>query len=1037
MALIYDPTEEKLTYSFNILLALRDPCCEDHQAAVKTLKETIRADNREFALLMLHIFVKGGRYDNLPTDLRQLAGVIVKNECIGLFNIGTGQTRQQNLYDEGLKTLLDTLQMSLLEGISDDDPDIRRTAAALFGRVAECYEGGYWVPLIPTIVETVSSTLVLMNNCGEQNKKFVGEKSLTSLQTLIEAQLYTLRLVCEDASEKLALHSSRPLDMLVPMFLNILQLSNSTGEYDGAQLNTLVSMNALLYLGASNKVRRLSGGGRESPRQDNASQMQSGGSAIILHMNTFCNSLGSLAYSKNSSIRRCVCQSLCQLMTEQPATLGGGLSTVCEYMAKAIFDVEEGVAIEACEFWFALVQHSEAHVEVRKNIVALIEGAISKCVLTQDEIQNEREDEEMQATGEKKVHFHVSGEAGNRYAEESPTNYTIRRSAALLLDTVSQMFPEETANISLKSIEVLLQTKGGLDEHALQRECGMLALGAIASGCQAQLSASLPVIFPYLLEGMGDALPELRAISCWVQSRYCSWFIDNGWSGKSGIFQAMLHRLNISLLDSSPKVQASCCAAISAVLEASSHEQMITYIDSLLQQLRCAFDSGLYGFKNRLLLMDLVAHIAEIFGPGQSTDLVNDLLATFMPIIMPCYLYSDPDEAALTCSTECLQTFCSVYCTAMRPYASEIFSRALVILKTTLDAHDSVKAEALAEGIEFDLPPVDNARGALELLSSLVGGLGVEVLEVLSIVQPNTEKTTCEKTVVGNSILNLLSRSISYPHDQLRNAALMVAGELLKCAPLFLMPYFTETMLYTISLAFNECEEVHDENTNLLVNASWCLGLISVACGSLTRTHGQHQMQLAEDEKAKILKHLPSLLSSLSKFMANSQEEDHPHTLRANLASAFGRLALLCPHEVSLYLPEVLEDWLYSIALFAFEHECPRQDNTNTPDKVYFDDVGEEYMHMWKGLLETLNHKPDALMESPKAIRAFVHACVEGSRAAILCAETNSALCCFSTDREVKEALCTILEVIRVHKPAEMEASVDEEGVKFLSYLRS
>ena len=93
----------------------------------------------------------------------------------------------------------------------------------------------------------------------------------------------------------------------------------------------------------------------------------------------------------------------------------------------------------------------------------------------------------MQATGEKKVHFHVSGEAGNRYAEESPTNYTIRRSA-LLLDTVSQMFPEETANISLKSIKLLLQTKGGLDEHALQRECGMLALGAIASGCQAQLS---------------------------------------------------------------------------------------------------------------------------------------------------------------------------------------------------------------------------------------------------------------------------------------------------------------------------------------------------------------------------------------------------------------------------------------------------------------------------------------------------------------------------------------------------------------------
>ena len=56
-------------------------------------------------------------------------------------------------------------------------------------------------------------------------------------------------------------------------------------------------MNALLYLGASNKVRRLSGGGRESPRQDIATDAVRG-SAIILHMNTFCNSLGSLAYSK-------------------------------------------------------------------------------------------------------------------------------------------------------------------------------------------------------------------------------------------------------------------------------------------------------------------------------------------------------------------------------------------------------------------------------------------------------------------------------------------------------------------------------------------------------------------------------------------------------------------------------------------------------------------------------------------------------------------------------------------------------------------
>ena len=139
--------------------------------------------------------------------------------------------------------------------------------------------------------------------------------------------------------------------------------------------------------------------------------------------------------------------------------------------------------------------------------------------------------------------------------------------------------------------------------------------------------------------------------------------------------------------------------------------------------------------------MDLVAHIAEIFGPGQSTDLVNDLLATFMPIIMPCYLYSDPDEAAWhvqrnACkhSARLLHGHATLCIGNLFTCPSDFEDYARCIL---------VKAEALTGGIEFDLPPVDNARGALELLSSLVGGLGVEVLEVLQLCN-QTQKTTCE-----------------------------------------------------------------------------------------------------------------------------------------------------------------------------------------------------------------------------------------------------------------------------------------------------
>ena len=326
------------------------------------------------------------------------------------------------------------------------------------------------------------------------------------------------------------MHSSRPLTWWCPCSWGFSTFP-IFGENDGVQLNALLSMNARLFFGASNKVRRLSGSGHgngspdSSQHRGTSTRKQSGASAIILHMNVL-ECVRDACLCANSDIRRGV---PITVPTHDGAAgdFRGGLSSVCEYMAKAICDVQPEVAIEACEFWFALIHHSEAHVEVRKNIVKLVQGAISKCVLTQDEIFAEREDEELQATGEKKIHFRAHGEGGggSGFSEESSTKYTIRRSAALLLDNISQLFPDETASISLESIEVLLQTKGELEEQALQRECGMLVLGAIASGCEASLASSLPAIFPFFLEGMGDALPEVRAISagCSRDSAFIEW----------------------------------------------------------------------------------------------------------------------------------------------------------------------------------------------------------------------------------------------------------------------------------------------------------------------------------------------------------------------------------------------------------------------------------------------------------------------------------------------------------------------------------
>lgn len=62
-----------------MLQALRDPTRSDHSHAVASLDEHVA--NPSFVLIMMHVFVSGARYQQqgLTSDLRQLAGLVIKN----------------------------------------------------------------------------------------------------------------------------------------------------------------------------------------------------------------------------------------------------------------------------------------------------------------------------------------------------------------------------------------------------------------------------------------------------------------------------------------------------------------------------------------------------------------------------------------------------------------------------------------------------------------------------------------------------------------------------------------------------------------------------------------------------------------------------------------------------------------------------------------------------------------------------------------------------------------------------------------------
>lgn len=1000
MASIYQPSEERLGRALGLLGALRDPMNCEHVAAVTTLEETVNAGslNREFGLLMLHIFVHGAKY-GIAGDVRQLAGILVKNECIGMFNIGVSTQLAEDLNEEEAKTLLDTLQASILEGISDGLTEIRRMNAALLGKIASCYVGDYWVPLIPVITNKVQMALG-----GGDNGQLAKDN--------VEGYLYALRLVCEDGPEKLSMHASRPLDLLVPLFMNILHMpegnvqSGEEGWLHSLKLNVLLAMNSLLPLAASNDKRQLTGSSNNRSKQkDNGQQQQGGASAITIHMATFLEALGKLAYCSHSEIRRAVCQSLSQLMSEQPVTLSWGLEGICKYMADAIRDSVESVAIEACEFWFSLILHQEAHHEIRKNITALLHGAIESCTLTEEEMLREREEEEKQASGERKIYFRASREGfGAGGGDDKQTQYTIRRSAALLLDNVAQLFPQQTAGVVVEKVQDLLKAAGSTQEEALKRESGMLVLGAIAGGCEEHLAPMLPGIYPYLFLGLRDAMPEVRGISCWVASRYmgainAAVMSDDATERNQGlgILNTAFQGLGTALLDPSPKVQATACAALSATLQSCGDSASLLPLPSLLQQVYQASHS--YGLKNRLLLMDLLSVVAETFVEeiaGPNGDGHAGFLSTFMPLLLPYYEESGPEEAVLTVSMECLQSFCSSFGISMAPYAPPLFSRAVLIMREILDAHEMALSEAADEGLEFDLPPTDTVYTALELISALLSGLGEHLPTSLPLGEDVYRNHSHVRTFLG-----LLSGCLKHRSEPLRGAALSVYGELLKWAPWTVAPTYSESLLAGMSSVL-QVDEACGETGYMLVNACWSLGLYALLCRE------------RQEEKAKLQAHLPRLLQRLVSLICMDQEEEHSHDLRTNFASCIGRVAAVEPELVADALPRILEDLLYCVAAMALD-----------PDSV----DGSEYLHAWLGIVSALQLNPNALMQAPASMRAFVHACSECSRLAQGQGQDHRSA--FTTQTALIADIRSILEAIR-EKPAIWANSTSPEMFEHL-----
>ena len=311
----------------------------------------------------------------------------------------------------------------------------------------------------------------------------------------------------------------------------------------------------------------------------------------------------------------------------------------------------------------------------------------------------------------KRVRNRCSEESRKEAEAEASARWTLRKQCAYLLDAISTTYPPEavvpSAMPAALALLALTDDTAARRDHGCEaawvRESGILAFGAMASGCMHSpvMEAYLPQTFSFLLQCLNDPTPELRATACWAISRYIGWVVGDGPAPREQLFGSVVVHLLQCSLDPSPRVQSAALSALCCVYEAAAGEgQLLCMVPDIFRCYQRA--AGIYGVKNSLLLLDNIGSLAEA-----AADALADpqLTPMYMPLVVQYFAALDDFDYRLVPllgtqpspnphptltrpspnpTTECVSSLGPSMQGEIAPFASAILSRCLRLVDTAL-----------------------------------------------------------------------------------------------------------------------------------------------------------------------------------------------------------------------------------------------------------------------------------------------------------------------------------------------------------------
>lgn len=688
-----------------------------------------------------------------------------------------------------------------------------------------------------------------------------------------EAAVSTFAKISEDIPDEMdacEINGVRPLDMLIPA---LLQLTAHADQR--VRVHALNALNQYIQIGSA---------------------------SMNANVDAYVAALFQRASDESPAVRKHVCKALVFVLSTWPEKLAPEMNNLVDYMLYSMQDKDEDVALEAAEFWLQFAEETRLADSLRQYLPRVIPALLNGMVYSELSLLmlGETGDDAAQPDRPEDIrprHYGGSAHRSEREgAQEAPAHrsraaidaefdddefdddddddefddddalgsWNLRKCSAAALDVLAVHFHDEI----LPTLLPLLKERLFAHEW-VQREAGVLALGAVAEGSLAGMEPHLPTLVPMLLSMLKDTQPLVRSITCWTLGRYSAWCVGNGSpEHMQQYFVQTLEGLLAMVLDNNKRVQEAGCSAF-ATLEEEVGAALAPYLGPVLQTLVTAFDR--YHQKNMLILYDAVGTLADSVGSALNKP---EYIALLMGPLTAKWAALDNHDPDLIPLLECMASVTIAMGSGFAPQAPPVYERCVSIIAANLAAYEQARTQPETEQ---ELPDSTFLIVALDLLSGLSQGLGVQVQELLVNAQP--------------PLLPLLLPCLTHMDAPVRQSAYALLGDLAISAFAQLQPYLASYMPEL--LAQIDADHIQD-NLSVCNNATWAAGEIALQYGDSTELH----------------QWIPGLLAKLIAVLR------HPKSVKSlseNAAVTIGRLGLVAPQMVAPHLDVFLEPWCLAL----------------------------------------------------------------------------------------------------------------------------